>query len=100
MPLETFVDQFTFTRFEPQGTVEGHPNIKLATSIVDYIFRVLGIEYLHRYDLAHMKPEQLPGPSSAEPRAPCPRAAARCPPHALETEHTLSYTPRRSPARR
>jgi ribonucleoside-diphosphate reductase alpha chain len=57
VPLETYVEQFVFTRFEPQGSVEGHPNVKLATSIVDYLFRVLGIEYLHRYDLAHVKPE-------------------------------------------
>jgi ribonucleoside-diphosphate reductase alpha chain len=56
VPLQTFVDQYTFTRFEPQGPVEGHDNVKLATSIVDYIFRVLGIEYLHRYDLAHVQP--------------------------------------------
>jgi ribonucleoside-diphosphate reductase alpha chain len=56
VPLETYVEQFTFTRFEPQGPVEGHPNIKLATSIVDYIFRVLGVEYLQRFDLAHVKP--------------------------------------------
>jgi ribonucleoside-diphosphate reductase alpha chain len=57
VPLETYVDQFTFTRFEPQGVVEGHPYVKIATSIVDYLFRVLGVEYLHRYDLAHVKPE-------------------------------------------
>ena len=56
VPLETFVEQFTFTRFEPQGIVEGHPNVKFATSIVDYLFRVLGVEYLHRYDLAHVPP--------------------------------------------
>jgi ribonucleoside-diphosphate reductase alpha chain len=56
VPLETYVEQFTFTRFEPQGTVEGHPNIKLATSIVDYLFRVLGVEYLQRYDLCHVQP--------------------------------------------
>jgi ribonucleoside-diphosphate reductase alpha chain len=56
VPLETYVEQFTFTRFEPQGIVEGHPNIKVSTSIVDYIFRVLGIEYLKRYDLAHVPP--------------------------------------------
>jgi len=56
VPLETYVEQFTFTRFEPQGPVEGHPNIKLATSIVDYIFRVLGVEYLERFDLCHVKP--------------------------------------------
>jgi len=58
VPLQTFVEQFTFTRFEPQGTVEGHENIKIATSIVDYIFRALGVEYLHRYDLAHVLPQQ------------------------------------------
>src|SRR6266852_1916209 len=56
VPLQTYVDQFTFTRFEPQGSVQGHPNVKFATSIVDYIFRVLGVEYLGRYDLAHVKP--------------------------------------------
>jgi ribonucleoside-diphosphate reductase alpha chain len=56
VPLEEFVDQFTFTRFEPQGNVEGHPNVKMATSIVDYIFRSLGVEYLKRYDLAHVPP--------------------------------------------
>ena len=56
VPLDTYVDQFTFTRFEPQGMVEGHPNVKFSTSIVDYIFRVVGIEYLHRYDLAHVPP--------------------------------------------
>jgi ribonucleoside-diphosphate reductase alpha chain len=57
VPLQTYVDQFTFTRFEPQGPVEGHPYVKFATSIVDFIFRTLGVEYLHRYDLAHIKPE-------------------------------------------
>jgi ribonucleoside-diphosphate reductase alpha chain len=56
VPLETYVDQFTFTRFEPHGPVIGHTNVKFATSIVDYLFRVLGIEYLHRYDLAHVPP--------------------------------------------
>jgi ribonucleoside-diphosphate reductase alpha chain len=58
VPLETYVEQFTFTRFEPQGIVEGHPYVKFSTSIVDYLFRVLGVEYLHRYDLAHVKPEE------------------------------------------
>ncbi|WP_420814294.1 vitamin B12-dependent ribonucleotide reductase [Labilithrix luteola] len=57
VPLQTYVDQFTFTRFEPQGIVEGHPYVKMATSIVDYLFRTLGVEYLGRYDLAHVKPE-------------------------------------------
>jgi ribonucleoside-diphosphate reductase alpha chain len=59
VPLQTFVDQFTFTRFEPQGMVEGHDYVKLSTSIVDYIFRTLGIEYLQRYDLAHVQPEPV-----------------------------------------
>ena len=58
VPLETYVEQFTFTRFEPHGVVGGHPNIKFATSIVDYIFRVLGVEYLKRYDFAQVKPEE------------------------------------------
>jgi ribonucleoside-diphosphate reductase alpha chain len=62
VPLETFVDQFTFTRFEPHGPVQGHPNIKFATSIVDYIFRVLGVEYLRRYDFAQVKPAPNPTP--------------------------------------
>ena len=71
VPLETYVEQFTFTRFEPQGLVEGHDNVKFATSIVDYLFRVLGIEYLRRYDLAHVQPEaatpiQDPGETRAE----------------------------------
>jgi ribonucleoside-diphosphate reductase alpha chain len=57
VPLQTYVDQFTFTRFEPQGPVEGHPYVKFSTSIVDFIFRTLGVEYLRRYDLAHIKPE-------------------------------------------
>ncbi len=62
VPLETYVEQFTFTRFEPHGPVSGHPNIKFATSIVDYIFRVLGVEYLRRYDFAQVKPvAEAPG---------------------------------------
>ena len=56
VPLETYVEQFTFTRFEPHGPVSGHANIKFATSIVDYLFRVLGVEYLRRYDFAQVKP--------------------------------------------
>jgi ribonucleoside-diphosphate reductase alpha chain len=62
VPLETYVEQFTFTRFEPQGLVEGHPYVKFSTSIVDYLFRVLGIEYANRYDLAHVKPEEAASP--------------------------------------
>lgn len=50
VPLEEYVDKFTFTRFEPAGMVTGHSNIKNATSIIDYMFRMLGFEYLGRED--------------------------------------------------
>ncbi|HXB95723.1 MAG TPA: hypothetical protein VNU70_11205, partial [Puia sp.] len=53
VPLEEFVEKFVFTRFEPSGMVD-HPNIKSATSIVDFIFRSLAYEYLHRTDLVHV----------------------------------------------
>src|SRR5215831_18795029 len=59
VPLERFVDQFTFTRFEPSGIVEGNDAIKMATSILDYIFRELAISYLDRGDLAHVQPGDL-----------------------------------------
>jgi len=59
VPLERFVDQFTFTRFEPSGVVEGNDAIKMATSILDYIFRELAISYLDRGDLAHVQPGDL-----------------------------------------
>ena len=57
VPLEEFVDAFTFTRFEPAGMVQGNDSIKNATSILDYIFRELAVSYLDRTDLAHVKPE-------------------------------------------
>ncbi len=57
VPLEKFVSAFTFTRFEPAGTVSDHPHIKFATSFVDYIFRLLGLEYLDRTDLVQAPPE-------------------------------------------
>jgi ribonucleoside-diphosphate reductase alpha chain len=61
VPLEEFVDTFTFTRFEPSGMIQGHDNIKQATSILDYVFRVLGYEYLGREDLIHVKkPDDVP----------------------------------------
>jgi len=61
VPLEDLVDQFCFTRFEPHGRVDGHDNIRAATSVVDYVFRVLGLEYLGRTDLAHIVDESLTG---------------------------------------
>ncbi len=59
VPLEKYVDNFVFTRFEPNGPVAGHPYIKMSTSVIDYIFRELAISYLGRYDLAHVKPEEI-----------------------------------------
>jgi ribonucleoside-diphosphate reductase alpha chain len=56
VPLEEFVEAFTFTRFEPNGPVVGHDHIKMATSILDYIFRELAVSYLGRYDLAQVQP--------------------------------------------
>jgi ribonucleoside-diphosphate reductase alpha chain len=66
VPLDEFVDTFTFQTFEPRGIVEGHPNIKMANSIVDYVFRSLGLEYLHRDELAQVPPTRegsLPEPA-------------------------------------
>jgi len=59
VPLDEFVEAFTFTRFEPAGRVEGNDLIKMSTSIIDYLFRELAISYLGRDDLAHGNPDQL-----------------------------------------
>ena len=74
VPLKEFVDVFTFTRFEPQGSVD-HPNIKFATSIIDYIFRVIGLEYMGRTDFVQVKPESVT-PTSIEPVQSLPPATA------------------------
>ena len=59
VPLEEYVEAFTFTRFEPAGFVQGNDAIKNATSIIDYIFRELAISYLGRNDLAHVAPDEI-----------------------------------------
>jgi ribonucleoside-diphosphate reductase alpha chain len=59
VPLEEYVEAFTFTRFEPAGMVMGNEAIKNATSILDYVFRELAISYLERHDLAHVTPEDM-----------------------------------------
>ena len=59
VPLEEFVEAFTFTRFEPSGIVEGNDAVKMATSVLDYIFREIAISYLGRDDLAHARPEDM-----------------------------------------
>jgi len=61
VPLEKFVKMFVFTRFEPQGHVEGHPKIEYATSVIDLVFRILGIEYLGMEELARMEDSEKHG---------------------------------------
>jgi ribonucleoside-diphosphate reductase alpha chain len=58
VPLDEYVDAFTFTRFEPSGPVQGNDSIKYATSILDYVFRELAVSYLERFDLAHVDPNE------------------------------------------
>jgi ribonucleoside-diphosphate reductase alpha chain len=74
VPLEEFVEAFTFTRFEPSGMVDGNDAIKMATSIIDYIFRELAVSYLARNDLAHVQTADLlpdtVGKGSAESNLP------------------------------
>jgi len=122
VPLEEFVDTFTFHTFEPRGLVEGHPNIKMANSIVDYVFRALGLEYLGRTDLVQIPPageRELPEPpkglavdaglqlelTDAAAQQPAP-AALPCPPTArrpgtrTRPGATATASPPRSPSRR
>ncbi len=68
VPLEEYVEAFTFTRFEPNGMVHGHPSIKMCTSIIDYIFRELAVSYLGRHDLAHVAPEDLAPDTTGDDR--------------------------------
>ncbi|MGH9619576.1 MAG: hypothetical protein ACRD45_07690 [Bryobacteraceae bacterium] len=58
VPLDEYVDAFTFTRFEPAGPVQGNDSIKYATSILDYVFRELAVSYMSRFDLAHVDPNE------------------------------------------
>jgi ribonucleoside-diphosphate reductase alpha chain len=90
VPLDAYVRQFTFTRFEPQGIVEGHPNIKFSTSIIDYVFRVLGVEYLKQYDFAQVPPKE----EQEELQNPTDVAAA----HRLEGAHPSEPPPAIEPA--
>ncbi len=79
VPLEEYVDAFTFTRFEPAGFVQGNDAIKNATSILDYVFRELAISYLGRNDLAHVNPDDTGttgiGSGEGQVKAPPPEAA-------------------------
>ena len=93
VPLSEFVDTFIFTRFEPQGIVEGHPNVKISTSVVDYIFRVLGMEYLGRTDFVQVKPIDDEGvatspapPTQSAPVQKAPAQGAATPKNALDEQ--------------
>jgi ribonucleoside-diphosphate reductase alpha chain len=59
VPLEEFCDAYVFTKFEPNGPVQGHDSVKMCLSVLDFIFRDLAITYLRRFELAHVKPEDL-----------------------------------------
>ena len=89
VPLATYVDQFTFTRFEPHGLVQGDPNVKMATSVVDYVFRVLGVEYLKRDELAHVVTPGERRITEEPPRT----VEATAAPESAEVENPLADTP-------
>ena len=59
VPLDEFIDAFVFTRFEPSGVVAGHSRIKMATSVIDFIFRELAVTYLGRNDLSHVDESEI-----------------------------------------
>ncbi|MFN3962931.1 MAG: hypothetical protein ACK4NQ_08145 [Fimbriimonadaceae bacterium] len=70
VPLEEFVEAFVFTRFEPNGPVQGHDNIKMSTSVIDYLFRELAMTYLGRTDLVQVRPEDLRADTVGGPSQP------------------------------
>jgi ribonucleoside-diphosphate reductase alpha chain len=89
VPLDEFVDAFVFTRFEPNGMVKGNDRIKMATSVIDYVFRELAITYLGRTDLSHVPEEDLrsdalgsrPGQGPVHEPEPAPAALRPASPH-------------------
>ena len=88
VPLEEFVDTFTFQTFEPRGMVEGHENIKMSNSIVDYVFRALGLEYLNRTDIVQVPPKD----STAEDRGTVEPVQELKPAEDRGTVEPVSYT--------
>jgi ribonucleoside-diphosphate reductase alpha chain len=98
VPLQEFVDKFTFTRFEPSGFVDGHPNVKMATSVVDYLFRVLGLEYLGRTDFVQVKPvvdltAEKGSVETTYPKDPAKKIAAGIPMPGHEPQIELKFKP-------
>jgi ribonucleoside-diphosphate reductase alpha chain len=94
VPLEEFVEAFTFTRFEPAGMVQGNDSIKNATSILDYIFRELAVSYLDRTDLAHVAPvgESFDDLGRGEEEGAVVRGSADPAPHSIEVIKQVSST--------
>jgi ribonucleoside-diphosphate reductase alpha chain len=79
VPLEEYVEAFTFSRFEPNGVVQGHDYVKIATSVIDYIFRDLAISYLKRSDLGQVKSEDLLTTGAGGEEGPSEWSAAKAP---------------------
>jgi ribonucleoside-diphosphate reductase alpha chain len=93
VPLEEYVDAFIFTRFEPNGVVQGNPHIKMTTSIIDYIFRELAITYLDRHDLAQVAPEDLRGDAIHRDQGEDEEPEAEPPPKAFSTPRSGHLKP-------
>jgi ribonucleoside-diphosphate reductase alpha chain len=93
VPLQEFVDAFTYQRFPPAGPVEGHPYVKTATSIPDFIFKALAVEYLKQFDFAHVHPEKTDKPTKpAELKADLARTGETCARCGAETRRTGTCT--------
>jgi len=85
MPLEELVDTFTFTRFEPSGPVQGHEAIKYATSVLDFVFRSIGYDYLNRTDFVHVKAvDEVPPEAVVKSAAAAPLSTPVAPPQPVE----------------
>ncbi|GIV54844.1 MAG: transcriptional regulator [Candidatus Kapaibacterium sp.] len=91
MPLEELVDTFTFTRFEPSGPVQGHEAIKYATSVLDFVFRSIGYDYLNRTDFVHVKAvDEVPPEAVVKSAAAAPMPSPVAPPAAEPVEVTTT----------
>ncbi len=89
VPLDEYVDKFIFTRFEPSGIVE-HPNIKTATSVLDYVFRLLGYEYLDRTELVHVQdPNRMPQTEEADKQQELSQVRVTAPPAAQKQKNVV-----------
>jgi ribonucleoside-diphosphate reductase alpha chain len=96
VPLEEYIDAFTFTRFEPNGMVQGHDYIKMATSVLDYIFRDLAISYLNRHDLGQIKPEDLVS-TAIQPKSPFENGRSSHPTKPIQTKNLDSIQESQNP---